>query len=354
MTGKNLDYIIGVLKGGDPLPPTDWYDVLGFLYCHKIAGLFYNRAAKGALSLPWKITKLLSDAYEAQARRVRFMRAEIRDISGALIASGAEHVFLKGSVLANIAEKECAVYEDGERISNDIDILVKPDKITAVSDVLKTLGYQQGTYDKTTDRVAEFSRLEILKRRMSRGETAPFLKATGNPEVPFIEVDINFSLGNVPGERETLLAEMLATRKKYEGKAPMYIANEEMFFLQLVLHQYKESCLYFTVERGKDLDLYKLADMYYLWKGELFDKSRLKRLVCKYGAQKETGAVLGQTGRIFSDGEILSAAEEYGDRPPEVTDYDRKKKYRWTADERTRLGRFDAKSFLREIKDNDQ
>ncbi len=354
MTGKNLDYIIGVLKGGDPLPPTDWYEVLGFLYCHKIAGLFYNRAAKGALSLPSKITKLLSDTYEAQARRVRFMREGIREISGALIASGAEHVFLKGSVLANIAEKECAVYEDGERISNDIDILVKPDNITAVSDVLKTLGFVQGTYDKTNGRVVEFSRLEILKRRMNRGETAPFLKATGNPEVPFIEVDINFSLGNVPGERETLLAEMLATRKKYEGKAPMYVADEEMFFLQLVLHQYKESCLYFTVERGKDLDLYKLADMYYLWKGELFDKSRLKRLVCKYGAQKETGAALGQTGRIFSDGEILSAAEEYGDRPPEVTDYDLKKKYRWTADERMRLGRFDAKSFLREIKDNDE
>ena len=197
-----------------------------------------------------------------------------------------------------------------------------------------------------------YSRLEILKRRMNRGETAPFLKTTGDSETPFIEIDINFSLGNIPGEKEGLLSEMITTGKVYRGKVCMRVADEELFFLHLIMHQYKESCLYFMVEKGKDLDLYKLTDIYYLWKAECFDKERLKRLSRKYGVVKEVGTILGQVGRIFSDEEISSAAEEYGDKRPEVVDYESKKRYRWTADEWTRLCRFDAKNLLCEIKEN--
>ena len=92
-----------------------------------------------------------------------------------------------------------------------------------------------------------YSRLEILKRRMNRGETAPFLKTTGDSETPFIEIDINFSLGNIPGEKEGLLSEMITTGKVYRGKVCMRVADEELFFLHLIMHQYKESCLYFMV-----------------------------------------------------------------------------------------------------------
>ena len=271
----------------------------------------------------------------------------------ALAADGAEHILLKGSVLCNVAEEESAIYEDGERISNDIDILVEQDGITAVENSLKKLGFIQGRYAPGEKKIKPFPRLEILKRRMNRGETAPFLKTTGNPELPFIEADINFSLGNVPGERDSLLSEMIATRKEYAGKVPMYVANEEMFFLHLILHQYKESCLYFMAERRKDLDLYKLADIYYLWKKDTFDKGDLKKLAFKYGVQKEIGTVLGQTGRIFEDEELKSAAEEYGERQPEVIDYEGKKRLLWTADERTRICSLDPLRFLKERKEDD-
>lgn len=350
MTENSLKYIVSVLKGEEPETEVEWYETLGFLYCHRIAGLFYNRAKRAGVTLPAKIEKQLSSVYEAQKRRVQFMREQVWELSGALLSVGAEHVLLKGSVLANLS-KESRIYEDGERISNDVDILVKPSGITAVSDCLKNLGYVQGRYETNEEKIIPFSRTELLKRRMNRGETAPFLKLTGNPEQPFTEVDINFSLGNTPGEKEELLSEMIATRKKYEGLVTMSVADEEMFFLHLVMHQYKESCLYFMVEKGKELDLYKLADMYYLWKSELFDKVRLKDIAARYGVKKEMGTVLGQVGRIFEDEEILTEAEEYGSKQPEIVDYDNKKKYFWTADERTRLCGFKTRKFLREIKD---
>lgn len=350
MTENSLKYIIGVLKGEAPTTEPEWYETLGFLYCHKIAGLLYNRAKKSGIQFPAKIEKQLSSVYEMQKRRVENMRGEIKEVSEALLAAGAEHILLKGSVLSNLSE-ESRIYEDGERISNDIDILVKPGGITAVSNILWSLGYIQGRYEPSGEMIVPFSRAEILTRRMNRGETAPFLRLTGKPELPFIEVDINFSLGNIPGEKDGLLSEMIERRKRYEGIVPMSVADEEMFFLHLIMHQYKESCLYFMVEKGKDLDLYKLADMYYLWKSGLFDKERLKSLAQKYGVQKETGTVLGQVGRIFEDGEILSATEEYGEKQPEVVDYDNKKRYLWTSDERNRLCGFETRKFLREVTD---
>lgn len=125
-----------------------------------------------------------------------------------------------------------------------------------------------------------------------------------------------------------------------------------MFFLHLVLHQYKESALYFTAARGKDLDLYKLADIYYLWRAEAFDKERLKALSVKYGLKREIGAVLSQVGKIFNDTEIVTASEEYGGLQPEVYDYERKKRYRWTAGVSERIRIFDGKAYLREKKEN--
>ena len=351
MRESSLEYVISILKGERPKAEAEWYETLGFMYAHRIAGLFYKRAERLEIPLPPKAEKLLKETYEKQKRRTEYMREETKKLSLALIAELAEHIFLKGSVLSNLTE-ESAIYADGERVSNDIDILVRQAELNVACEALKKQGFVQGRYESKLGKVIPFSRTEVLKRRMTRGETAPFLKATENPEEPYLEVDINFSLGNEPGEKDALLAEMLETRKLYAGKTSVYVSDEEMFFLYLVLHQYKESALYFTAARGKDLDLYKLADIYYLWRAEAFDKERLKALSVKYGLKREIGAVLSQVGKIFNDTEIVTASEEYGGLQPEVYDYERKKRYRWTAGVSERIRIFDGKAYLREKKEN--
>ena len=42
MKRESLKYIIGVLKGEEGNIRPEWYETLGFLYSHKIAGLFYK------------------------------------------------------------------------------------------------------------------------------------------------------------------------------------------------------------------------------------------------------------------------------------------------------------------------
>ena len=55
MTEKDLRYVVSVLKGKLPTREPDWYAVLGFLFCHRIAGVFYNRAQSYEISLPKKV-----------------------------------------------------------------------------------------------------------------------------------------------------------------------------------------------------------------------------------------------------------------------------------------------------------
>lgn len=349
MTQKDLNNVVNVLKGKNANEISDWHTVLGFLCCHRIAGLFYNRAQKQGVNLPKKIDKILSEIYAGQKRKVLFMRREIQTISEALLEAKAEHILLKGSVLTNLSKDGIQIYEDGERISNDIDILVKPESITNVSNVLYSLGFVQGQFDAKANKIIEFSRLEIVKRRMNRGELAPFVKLTGNEEFPFIEVDINFSLGNTPEAGGVLLSAMLETAKEYEGKVRLSVANEEMFFLHLIMHQYKESNLMFMVERSKDLDLYKLTDIYYLLKAEAFDWTDMQELISKHNLTQQVGNVLNQVGNIFQDDTIVSLAKTYEYAQPKVIDYETKKTYTWNASERKRLCAFYERRFLTEV-----
>ena len=345
MNERTLDEIVSVLTGNSAVI-TDWYEAVGFMECHRIAGLLYNRAKQSGMELPKKISSVLRTRFELQKRRVNLLRIYITELSNALSKANAKHIFLKGSVFSN--SKKFGIYADGERSSNDIDLLVKPTELTAVSDELLKLGYVQGEYHAGTGEIKKYGREEIIRRRMTRGEVAPFVKLTNDKENPFIEIDINFSLGNTPSDYQELLSEMVDTRIHENGKAPMFIADNEMFFIHLIMHQHKESVLYMSVERGKDLDLYKLADIYYLWNGSFLDKKRLQRIVKQYNLEKEVGAVCGQVAAVFRDGSLEEISECYGKEQPQVLDYFRKKKYCWTAGVRERILKFNGIEFLRE------
>lgn len=351
MNINSLKYITAVLKG-EPVETTtvDWYEVLGLLYSHRIAGLFYSRAHKSGIRLPHKVERMLCGVFSAQKRRNAFMREELCELAAPITARNIPCVFPKGSFLSNMRADE-EIYADGERVSNDIDIITEPSGITAVADMLKEQGFVQGRYDAQSGNIIEFSRKEILMRRMNRGETAPFVKLTGNAEFPFIEADINFSLGNVPSAYGDVLSDMVACGKIYDGKAQLCVTPPEMFFIHLVLHQYKECALYFMVERGKDLELYKLADILYFWRSGLLDKPKLREIIRKYGLDAETATVLGQVSEIFDTDEFSTITDDIAciTEQPIVIDYATKKTYEWTSTVTERACAFDGRLLLKEV-----
>ena len=244
----------------------DWHYAIGFLLLHRIGVPFLLAARRTGTVIPYQAESILSDVYERQKKRNEVIRNWIADCASELESSGAKFSFLKGSVLSYCPFGETPLYEWGERSSNDIDILVLPEEIGVVDRALSALGFMQGQWNSERQKVIAFSRKEIICRRMTRGETAPYLVATESENVPFVEVDVNYSLGYQPEKDKRVVLLLLSDRAEYPfygGKITSL--SRESFFLHLIMHQYKEATLYWMVRRNKDSLIYKYLDIYRLF-----------------------------------------------------------------------------------------
>ena len=321
-----LNYILNILQGKKTkTDKVDFNDIFGFLELNKISGYFYNRIKNLNMELPQQLNRKLNYIQKIQSEKNNLMRKWIGYISDEIEFEKINFAVLKGSLLSNAninlenvsynnfarfphqllrinCEKNNSFYKDGERISNDIDILINPKDITAVTKILKNMGFVQGYYDFKQDKIVELGRNEIISRRMNRGETAPFLQKLDNPILPFIEIDLNFSIDYLPTGNEDILNEMLSNTSKYEGKLFKSISslNPEHFLIHLIMHQYKESVVYSMVKRNKDLELYKLLDIYLFLKAGLIDKQKFLQIISKYNLKKEAYFVLKTVSTVFN------------------------------------------------------
>ncbi len=372
MKKNDVKYILDILSGKAENfnKISDWYSATGFIRMHNISGAVYYSAKEMGLTLPQKTERILYNDVINQTNRNEIMRKYIKEIGNGLDSGKIRYAFLKGSVLSN-ANLECfgaelspteniqerrntqdkgIFYREGERASNDIDILISSDDIFAVTKILKDLGFIQGYYDYNAKKAVELPRQEILSRRMNRGETAPLILKLNNLSVEFIEADINFSLGYLPGDREEYLNKMLDNAVSYAGKIEGGIRGLKVndFFMHLILHQYKEGRLYSMVKRGKDSDLYKFYDLYLFLRRGLIGLNDIFAEICRYGLQKEAYEVLYTLNQLFDVGldDFLTKIQ------PEntdfyVTDPSSGKNYEWTKGITERLAVYDGTKLLR-------
>ena len=374
---KELKWILDVLQDKPELPEKglDWYWILGFLELNRIGGYFFNRSGALGIELPQAAERRLSQILKEQTLRNDVMRKYIQDICIELRYEKIKFAFLKGSVMSNtnfrLSEKtfSCmalsaddvltyrkqvheAFYGPGERVSNDIDILVRQKDITVVSELLKQMGFIQGYYDFKENRIVPLPRAEILSRRMNRGETAPFLLQTQNPFVPFIEVDVNFSLGYLPNSNEEMLTDILKEPIDYAGNIDGGIRSLKLddFFLHLILHQSKESTLYSMVKRNKDVELYKLLDLFLLIKRGYLELSGLYNKVRRYALEVPVCTVMAAVSQAFPDFRFADYAQMFcpGDRAfvNEVNDPPAGRSFIWKNTFSERLDFFDREQFL--------
>lgn len=372
MNKKDLKFILSVLRKEDvgPYADLDWYAAYGFLELNKVSGYFYNAAQEIGLRIPQIVERGLARTRNVQAERNEVMRQYIRDIGDVLRYEKLSYAFLKGSVLSNtdfhfseqsftcsaLGEKQreqyrrqCArcFYGEGERVFNDIDILILPRDISAVTRILQEMGFVQGYYDHAAERIVKLSRAEIISRRMNRGETAPFFLEIENRVVPFIEADVNFSLNYLPAQDEKPLRTMLKKTADFAGTIEGGVRSLPVreFFLHLIAHQYKESTLYSMVERHKDMQLYKLLDIYLFLSRGYIDIDTLYADAKKYRLEHETDSVLSTVCALFPDVRLNRISDATSE---EVIDPPRRKKYVWTRPVEERLAVFDSVKYLSE------
>ncbi len=376
---RELEFILNVIQKLPikSLKNLDWYWITGFLELNKISGYFYNRIKNSDIQIPQLAERKLSQIFNYQKEKNRIMSEYIKTINNALIKENINFALLKGSVLCNCnfetdkISKEAidvyeiigrnrqkhSFYEEGERVFNDIDILTDSKNITNISEILKSMGFIQGYYNFKEEDMVPLSRREVVSRRMNRGETAPFIIKLNNKTVPFIEVDINFSLDYLPNSDEVLLQHMLNGTSIYisDFLGTVKSLNVDDFFLQLILHQYKESVLYSMVKRNKDVQIYKFLDIYLFIKRNYISLKEIYKIAEKYNILIPLLSVIKDLEELFSNiscelnDSIKSNNVNIAKR---IIDFDRGKNYIWTKNLYQRMNKFDKTKYLSE-EDND-
>ena len=358
MQKMELDFVVNVLQGNAINVNIDWYAVVGFLELNRISGFFYQKAIAQGVKLPPQVASCLRRTERYQRLRGHQMLEWLKSISMELERERIKYAILKGNALtyADFSAVEgmhfcSSYYDEGGRSSNDIDLLVHPRDVGKVERVLSDLGFVQGYYSEETCSVRHLSRREILERRLNRGETVPFQRMFESAELPHIEIDINFSLDYLPGGMKGILEKMMARTALYSVREGGAIRSlEEIdFLIHLILHQYKEMRVYSMVIRGKDLEMYKLLDIY-LMLSRISQKRFLER-VMEYHLEQQTAVVLKVVSGIFSNLELCDELEDmtrgYFWTAERVIDPTQKDKpYVWTVEPADRLMRFDHTGFL--------
>ncbi len=331
----------------------DWYYTLGMMEMNRIDVPFLFAARKTETKVPIQVEKILERGAAQQVQRNRVMEKWIADIGYELGTAGIRYAFLKGSVLSYCPFGEKNLYQYGERSSNDIDILVSPKDIGRLDRVLAAFGFVQGKW--LEGKIEPFTHREIMYRRMTRGETAPYLIQTQSEEVPFIELDVNYSLGYLPSGDSTLVENMLTDCKNYDLYSGESIPSlsEEKFLLHLIMHQYKEATLYWMTQRHKDSQIYKYLDIYRVLQCEAVKENRFLKLVEQTGLVEQVYYVLYYCNQLFPCETAKKLAKKLCPKKTDyldgVTDAEHKTEYCWTNGIFERTGIYGREKYLKKL-----
>lgn len=239
------------------LPEAATAAVLGELFFNRMQGIAYGMLKKydllGSVNREFRVS--LQNAFAQNLQKNQSFYLCVRRVTEILKPTGCLYAMLKGAVL-------CAEYPAGYRTASDIDLLVRPDDITEIGNALREAGFRQGTI--RSGKFIPATREEIVRSKMLRGETVPYILEVNLPLMPFLEVDINFSL-NYKNETGNMVETLLRrARPHFVGGMEMMTLDPADFCIHLCMHLYKEAATLPWVEMKRDMTLYKFADIYML------------------------------------------------------------------------------------------
>lgn len=233
-------------------------EVLGYLFFNRMQSIAYGTLLQHEMlgKVNREFRNSLKLVYEQNIKKNKSYFWCVQYLEKLLSDSNCQYAMLKGAYL-------CYCYPKGYRTSNDIDLLVHPNDVTEIGNVLSDAGFKQGHV--CNEKFIPASRKEIIESRMMRGETVPYIKEINLPGIPFLEVDINFSLDYKPGYTtiiKKIISNIIVVEKPDGFK--IHTLSEEDFFIHLCSHLYKEATTLPWIEMKRDMTLYKYCDIYML------------------------------------------------------------------------------------------
>ena len=295
---------------GDPLDEK----LLEYATPSVLGHLFYNRMqaiAYGVLKSNHLLGKVnrefrnsLKAAYNQNVVKNQSFLSCVEWLENLLSQCDCQYAMLKGALL-------CERYPEGYRTSNDIDLLVRPEDVTKLGNLLLQKGFQQGYV--RNDEFVPATRKEIIASKMMRGETVPYIKEMDLPGMRWLEVDINFSLDYKNGKEDVLNSLLNETRVYSNEGYTLTTLSKNDFFLHLCCHLYKEATTLPWVIMKRDMALYKYGDIYMLLEEMSYeDVGGLYKRAYELGMEKICAFAIAQTSELFvlknTDAVLISKA----------------------------------------------
>ncbi len=237
------------------LPDAATPEVLGHLFFNRMQATAYGVLKENELlgNINREFRNSLKGAYEQNMQKNDSYFKAVRYVSGILDAQKDKYAMLKGAVL-------CKKYPKGYRTSNDIDLLVCPEHVTQIGNVLIKKGFRQG--DIKNGRFIPATRKEIIESKMMRGETVPYIKEVNLSGMQYLEIDLNFSLDYQNSAADTLKKMIASAKETNIDDLCIQTLCKEDFFIHLCRHLYKEATTMPWIEMKRDMALYKYCDIY--------------------------------------------------------------------------------------------
>lgn len=297
------DYVLNIIM----LKKISWNLFLGLVSNHRVNGVICNRI-QNMERVPLSVKRSLQFMLLSQIQRNSCHKQEIAKVYSELERKEVNYAFLKGAVLNFV------YYGEGERISNDTDILVNVKDLAKVIRICEKMGYVQGHIE--SGKIVPATKKEIMFAQLNTYETVPMIKKTGNPYLPFHELDINFRLGN--DDKGEMSKTMLKDTEIVGNSAfKLRTMSLERFLIYLCIHLYREATMVYKIVRGDDLILYKFMDIHYfiIWNQQKLSWEKLLKEAETLDRQKDVYYALYFTEELYPGtvgSEILKSFDMLG------------------------------------------
>ena len=280
-----------------------WFEFYKMTLYHKTLTLCWQniRTFCPHLIIPRYLKDIILGAMISLDERNRIYQKELADVLAEFKKNDLVCIPVKGSYLIPNMYKNY-----GLRYSGDADFLVRHMDIPKMEDIMRSLGFIKGKYNRFENKIDPISRTEEIKWKMTMSNLPPFLRLNDNLFTPFLIMDFRFALD------DTLNKEPI--NEIIDGYIKKGVVDPGYVLTHLCTHFYGEATYTLTIFEGKDMSLIKLCDIreYIL---QYMDDVSIESCICfakKYGLEKQIYYTMFFLEFVYGDGYESAIMQKLG------------------------------------------
>lgn len=206
---------------------------------------------------------------------------------------------IKGAVLGE------RIYGDsGYRPYKDIDLLIEPNCIEPVKEILERNGFIQGRI--IGNKIIPYTRQQIVFQKAYTHQLAQYVKRTDSNICPFVTVDINTDIRWGESPVKTNMKQFLTNAEEtFSENVSIKTLPPEEEFISLCMHHYKDMNSIYIL-KNKGLYLSHFCDIYYYLENKTLDFSILKEKSQYYSVSEYVYFCVYHACSLFSSHEYDS------------------------------------------------